>query len=381
MEYFDSSGGSFAVEFDGSDTNAPFNGAYTRSSTTVYLNGNQLWRTARFNLSGAHFMNSQNGGADFRLAVSADAFFARRVKVVRPGVPDEAGQVLRGYQANFTAPLAREWVALGPASDLFQPTNDLLRIHSSSKDFRQLQVLLPGASAATQELLARARVTRLAAGDALPGGVAVVADTNNPSGFNYLFRSTAPAGRQMALREASLGWGPQTTFSWATNVWYWLRLRHAPNSLPSLPDVWAKTWRADGLTPEPTGWLLVWDYYPGQPLRTGFAGLVSGADNGGSEMECDFFLLKSDGLPEITVTLPEQKPALASLAAGRPLTSGALPLQLTGEPSRSYQVEASIDLTSWIGLAAVELTKGAAEYLDPAATNFTHRFYRARLWP
>ena len=381
VEYFDSSGGSFAVEFDGSDTNAPFNGAYTRSSTTVYLNGNQLWRTARFNLSGAHFMNSQNGGADFRLAISADAFFARRVKVVRPGVPDEAGQVLRGYQANFTAPLAREWVALGPASDLFQPTNDLLRIHSSSKDFRQLQVLLPGASAATQELLARARVTRLAAGDALPGGVAVVADTNNPSGFNYLFRSTAPAGRQMALREASLGWGPQTTFSWATNVWYWLRLRHAPNSLPSLPDVWAKTWRADGLTPEPTGWLLVWDYYPGQPLRTGFAGLVSGADNGGSEMECDFFLLKSDGLPEITVTLPEQKPALASLAAGRPLTSGALPLQLTGEPSRSYQVEASIDLTSWIGLAAVELTKGAAEYLDPAATNFTHRFYRARLWP
>jgi len=181
VEYFDSSGGSFAVEFDGSDTNAPFNGAYTRSATTVYLNGSQLWRTARFNFSGARFLNSENGGADFRLAVSADPFFVRRVKVIRPGVPDEAGQVIHGYQANFTAPLATEWVALGPASDLFQPTNGVLRIHSSSNNFRQLLLLLPGASGATQELLARARITRLAAGDALPGGVAVVAHTNNPS--------------------------------------------------------------------------------------------------------------------------------------------------------------------------------------------------------
>ena len=89
VEYFDSAGGSFAVDFDGSDTNAPFNGAYTRSSTTVTLSGTRLWRTARFNLAGAHFMNSQNGGADFRVAVSADPFFVRQVKVVRPGVPGE----------------------------------------------------------------------------------------------------------------------------------------------------------------------------------------------------------------------------------------------------------------------------------------------------
>ncbi len=177
VEYFDSSGGSFAVEFDGSDTNAPFNGAYTRSSTTVYLNGNQLWRTARFNLSGAHFMNSQNGGADFRLAVSADAFFVRRVKVIRPGVPDEAGQVLNGYQDNFADALSANWVAIGAVSNQFQSTNGVLRIHSASNDFRQLLLMLPGASGATQELLARARVTRLAAGDALPGGVAVVTRT------------------------------------------------------------------------------------------------------------------------------------------------------------------------------------------------------------
>ena len=57
-------------------------------------------------------------------------------------------------------------------------------------------------------------------------------------------------------------------------------------------------------------------------IGAGLAGLVSGADNGGSEMECDFFLLKSDSLPEIQVTLPEQKPALAGLRAARPAWGG-----------------------------------------------------------
>src|SRR5436190_2873167 len=97
----------------------------------------------------------------------------------------------------------------------------------------------------------RARITRLAAGDAVPGGIVVAAHTNDHSGFDYLYRSVTSSGRQTGLREASLGWGPQATFDWATNVWYWLRLRHEPNSLSGLPDLWAKAWRADGLTPEP----------------------------------------------------------------------------------------------------------------------------------
>ncbi len=380
VDYFDSSGGSFAVDFDGSDTNAPLNGAYTRSATIISLTGSQLWRTARFNLSGAHFMNSQNGGADFRLAVSADPFFVRRVKVIRPGVPDEAGQPVNGYQDNFRGPLATNWVARGSASGRFDPTNGLLRIRAASDGFAQLLLELPGASNATQELLARTRVTRLATGDVLPGGLAIAASTNNQTGFSYLFRGTTAAGRQTVLREPSLDWGPQAAFAWTTNAWYWLRLRHAPNSLSGLPDIWVKTWRADGLTPEPPGWLLVWDYYPAQALRAGLAGLVSGNDEG-SEMECDFFLLKADGLPEIKVTLPEQKPALASLSAELPSASGAFPLRLTGEPNRSYQVESSTELASWIGLSTVTLSNGVAQFLDTGATNFNQRFYRTRLLP
>ena len=98
-------------------------------------------------------------------------------------------------------------------------------------------------------------------------------------------------------------------------------------------------------------------------------------------MECDFFLLKATDLPAITVSLPAQKPALAGLIAGYPLTPGAFPVQLTGEPARSYQIEGSTNLADWIGLGVVALSNGPAQYRDATATNFDKRFYRARLLP
>src|SRR6185369_6979598 len=115
--------------------------------------------------------------------------------------------------------------------------------------------------------------------------------------------------------------------------------------------------------------------------RAGFVGLLSGADSGGSEMECDYLLLKAGNLPPITVTLPAQKPALAGLIAGFPLASGSFPVQLTGEPSRSYQLDASTNLADWVGLGVVASSNGPAQYLDATATNFNKRFYRARLLP
>ncbi|MCX8107501.1 MAG: DUF5010 domain-containing protein, partial [Verrucomicrobiae bacterium] len=72
VEYFDSSPGWFRIEFDGSDTNAPFQGAYTASRTVVTLNGLRRWLRASFRLTDARFLNSQNGGADFRIALGAE---------------------------------------------------------------------------------------------------------------------------------------------------------------------------------------------------------------------------------------------------------------------------------------------------------------------
>lgn len=83
VEYFDDAAGTLAVEFDGSDSSAPFNGAYSRCVKTVPLNGSKTWKTGEFRLTGARFRNSQNRGADFRLAVDASEIGFREVTLSR----------------------------------------------------------------------------------------------------------------------------------------------------------------------------------------------------------------------------------------------------------------------------------------------------------
>jgi hypothetical protein len=84
VEYFDAAPGTLTVEFDGSDTSAPYRGAYTRCAEAVGLAGSESWKSARFQLKDARFLNSQNGGADFRLAVAAPEFSVRQVTLEKP---------------------------------------------------------------------------------------------------------------------------------------------------------------------------------------------------------------------------------------------------------------------------------------------------------
>ena len=86
VEFYDAAPGQLTVEFDGSDTKAAFNGAYSPSASVVALTGSRTWRKASFVLSGAVFNNSQNGGADLRLAVTPEEFYVRRVQLIRPGL-------------------------------------------------------------------------------------------------------------------------------------------------------------------------------------------------------------------------------------------------------------------------------------------------------
>jgi Domain of unknown function (DUF5010) len=83
VQYFDASKGSLHVEFDGSDPAAPFNGAYSRSANDVALTGDKSRKTARFELRGARFLNSQNGGADFRLTGETTELVVGRVTLER----------------------------------------------------------------------------------------------------------------------------------------------------------------------------------------------------------------------------------------------------------------------------------------------------------
>ncbi len=68
VDYFDSAGTGFTLQYDSKDENATMNGAY-KSLTELNTTGSDTWKRASFELSDARFTNRQNGGADFRLAV------------------------------------------------------------------------------------------------------------------------------------------------------------------------------------------------------------------------------------------------------------------------------------------------------------------------
>lgn len=72
IQYYDESPGTIELEYDGSDSNAPFGGAYTKSPTVVKLVGDKKWKRATFQLPKAVFAGSQNSGADFRFSLSGE---------------------------------------------------------------------------------------------------------------------------------------------------------------------------------------------------------------------------------------------------------------------------------------------------------------------
>lgn len=71
------------VEFDGSDTSAPFSGAY-RCNEKSALAGDKRWKTVSLKLNAAHFLNSLNADADFRIVAEAAEFALGKVTLKRP---------------------------------------------------------------------------------------------------------------------------------------------------------------------------------------------------------------------------------------------------------------------------------------------------------
>jgi hypothetical protein len=71
VDFSSHAAGALAVEYDGSDSSAPFNGAYT-GSATVKVSADGLRKKEKFRLPRARLQNSQNVGADFRLDITAD---------------------------------------------------------------------------------------------------------------------------------------------------------------------------------------------------------------------------------------------------------------------------------------------------------------------
>lgn len=71
VEYFDTAKGQLSAEFDGSETNAAWSGAYTGAPGMVRCSGlgGTGWKRVTFELKDALLLGRQNGGADLRVVV------------------------------------------------------------------------------------------------------------------------------------------------------------------------------------------------------------------------------------------------------------------------------------------------------------------------
>jgi hypothetical protein len=372
VEYFDQGQGNFRIEYDGPDPNAPFNGAYTASRTVVTLAGTGQWKSAAFRLTGARFLNSQNGGADFRLATQGDPLHVRRVSVRRLGMPDEAGARLNGWQWDFATPPDGSWLARGDLSR-FYPTNDLLRIGPAAAPALLLASATTDATPPV-EILARLRVVSPAPTPTALGGLAVAMESERGAGFAVLLRREAAGATQLGLVAAGEGAGVFKSVPWETNRWYWLRVRYEPKSLAGWPDVWTRLWPADGETPEPTLWTAWRDFDPVAPPSPALVGWVAGE----GVLEADWLCVRAKGLPEVLARPPAWKPGRARLHLVEFSPLRGVRLELHGSPHFSYWIEHSHDLSRWEPVVALTPDDAGRSELTEPAPAWSRRFYRAR---
>ncbi len=239
-------------------------------------------------------------------------------------LPAENGTTVNGYQDDFSgATMNTNWVPVGGgASGHFIQTGGLLKVLASHGDPNHLVFAAPGYSNNVQEILARVRVVNFGNADPYRGGVSVLVSTNttgttltNWEGVNLHFRDNASedttSERHFKLLDDSRAWGPTNLgLSWTNNSWYWLRLQTSPK-LDGTNTIFGKVWAADGVTPEPANWQLLWaDSSLPAPHRTGFAAIAASSNDGLAEFDVSYVLIMAPGLPSINVSINPNPPAV-----------------------------------------------------------------------
>ncbi|MFM1941098.1 MAG: hypothetical protein RI897_80 [Verrucomicrobiota bacterium] len=335
VDYFDAASGLFTLEFDGSDTNAPLNGAYTPVRHQVSLGGSRQWKRATFQLEGARFLNSQNGGTDFRISTTNELHL-RQVEVRRFGVPAESGSNVQGVQDNFSLSSDR-WVFPNGDPTGSQVANKMFSVPAGQRCLLQTTSLNSG----VQGVLARLRVPHQPAADAASGGIVVGADPVTGQGIALVLNTDPTGGTSAQLLDEISGSSIVNAHEWQPNTWLWLRL----SCQPDLSRVVARLWAADGETPEPLDWSLTLPLAPSAVPANGWPGLL-GPSAARATVECDFFLFLSDTANETVVRLPALKLPRARLQviARPPLQAELL---LTGAPRSTYFLETSSNLLEW----------------------------------
>ncbi|MDB6066976.1 MAG: hypothetical protein JWR26_3184 [Pedosphaera sp.] len=102
---------------------------------------------------------------------------------------------------------------------------------------------------------------------------------------------------------------------------------------------------------------------------TGWSGSASGTQNPIN------VLLSSNSI--VVGNFTKQSPSLAARAQLNGITGVGYRFTLYGDPSTTYDIQCSSNLTSWITIDSVTNTTGRIEYLDNNAFGVPKRFYRA----
>ena len=375
--YFDSETGTFTIEFDGSDPDAPFQGAYTRSARSVTLTGSESWRSAIFPLVGARLLNAQNAGADFRIVLDAEAFHVHRVRVRRLGLPDEAGKLLRGVSQDFAEPTGRNWVSWGADDSHARQSDGMIQLQGGPDPVARFAFVPQGTTAEGQDILARVRVAQVPQSGAWLGGVFLGGESG--MGLECQLRMAGGGGGELVLRARSIGVEKMSAVNWQANRWYWMRLRHSPSAITGHPDALARLWLADGETREPVQWQVYWEYYPQHSVHVGQPGLVFPESIAGTAFECDFFLVRDETMPEVLVRLPGLKPERARLSWAPGPSEAGHELRLQGTPYQGYAIESTFDFQDWSSRSLFTDAFGLALFRATPDGTCAAEFYRARV--
>ncbi len=271
--------------------------------------------------------------------------------------PLDYGQTVNGYQEQFDGTtLSSAWqvVNSGNTANVYTLNGKgVLHVGTVAGDPNHLLLTGPTYDHNNQEVLARFRVTNFGTGDGPRGGIGVAvtaaAGGDFSRGIDYHFRDfneNGLTGKHLRFLDDLRSWGNNGDFKWEQGAWYWMRVAHTNTSgSTGTPTAYGKIWAADGLTPEPADWMTVWAY-TSTPPRTGFAGLTAGSASGQAEFECDYFLLKSAGLPSLTV----------APTAAPPEISGMVPDNRVSYVATNATVTFNAKSTVGIGTTGISLT-------------------------
>ncbi len=259
--------------------------------------------------------------------------------------PVEVGTTVNGFQDDFDgSSLNLPWAVRG--ASVYSVSGGQLHVTSTGGDPNHLLCELPGYNSSVQEVLARIRVNNFGSGDPPRAGLCTATDAATSRGINLMFRDEpAPGQRHIEFLDDTRAWGTELSVAWQNNTWYWLRLRHEPNSaaLGGVNDVFGKIWKADGTEPEPAAWQITYDYTPSRSALTGFAGIAATSSGGTAEFDVDYVLIKAAGLPAILVS-PSAFVQTPVAIVGQPQSVHALQcgvatfqIETTGTPAPTYQ--------------------------------------------